>query len=249
MFLVRIAEMLLLLLLPPPLEYREGSVPDYWNQCGLLYDMEERVYGCTMLLRQGGLSPEDRNNVFMQRGIAYTELGDSVRANADFAEAIKGFDEILARDPENIEALTNRGVAHRAGGDLARGIADLDTVIRLQPDNAEAYNSRCWARATFGVELELARRDCDQAIRLSNRNYNHLDSRAMVSLKLGNFAEAIALYDEALGARPATARFLFGRGVAHMRLGEVTKAKADIEEALRLDSSVGEMYRRYSIVP
>jgi len=248
-FLFRIAEMLMLLLAPYPPDYREWRAPDYWSQCGLLYDMEERVYGCTMLLRQGGLAAEDLNIIFMQRGIAYTELGDTVRANADFAEAIKGFDTILADDPENIETLTNRGVAYRASGDLARGIADFDTVIRLQPDNADAYNSRCWARVTNGVELELARRDCDEAIRLSGRNFNHLDSRAMVSLKLGNFAEAIALYDEALGARPATARFLFGRGVAHMRLGEVTKAKADIDEALRLDSSVGEMYRRYSIEP
>ena len=241
--------MLMLLLSPYPLEYREWSAPDYWSQCGLLYDMEERVYGCTMLLRQGDLAPNDRSVVFMQRGIAYTELGDTKRANADFADAIKGFDALLARDPGNIEALSYRGVSHRASGNLARGVADFDAVIRLQPDNADAYNSRCWARVTNGVELELARRDCDEAIRLSNRDFNHLDSRAMVSLKLGNFAEAIALYDEALRARPATARFLYGRGIAHLRLGEVMKGKADIDEALRIDSSVGEMYRRYSIVP
>jgi tetratricopeptide (TPR) repeat protein len=246
---VRIVEMLMLLLTPYSLDYQHRSAVDYWNQCSLLYDMEERVYGCTMLLREGGLNPYDHSVVYMQRGIAYSELGDKTRANADFAEAIKGFDEILERDPNDIEVLWHRGVSHRASGNLARGIADLDEVIRLQPDNAEAFNSRCWARVTNDVELDLARRDCDEAIRLSNRNFNHLDSRAMVSLKLGNFTEAIALYDEALRARPATARFLYGRGVAYTRLGELSKAKADIDEALRIDSSVGEMYRRYAIVP
>lgn len=249
MFLVRIVQLFMALAQIEPLESPQRNLDQYWAQCGLLYDMEERVYGCTMLLRLGGLNASDTSVAFMQRGVAYTELGDVGRANADFGDAIKGFDQVLKRDPKNIEALLNRGISHRARGDLARGIADFDTVIRLQPDNADAYNSRCWARATNGVELELARRDCDEAIRLSHRNYNHLDSRAMVSLKLGNFAEAIALYDEALRQRPATARFLYGRGVAYMRLGEAAKAKADIDEAMRIDSSVGEMYRRYAIAP
>jgi len=239
-----------MLLLPAPLvENPRQDEAQYWQQCELLYDMDERIHGCTMLLRRGELSADFRSIILLQRGVAYSEKGDMMRAKSDLAEAIKEFDAILRQDPENVDALLNRGVAYRASGDLARGLANYDEAIRLDPLNASAYNTRCWARALSGVELELARRDCDEAIRLSNRDHNSLDSRGLVSLKLGDFAGAWALYDEAARARPGTARFLYGRGLAAMLMGDTLKGNADIDEALRLDPDVGEMYERYAIAP
>jgi len=243
-FLATIIELFVLLFSPPM-----PSAEPYWQQCELLYDMDERIYGCSMILRQPNLSVGSKSLAYTWRGLAYSEKGDMARAKADFAMAIEGFDEILKSDPANITALMNRGRAHRAGGDLARGIADYDEVIRLEPENADAYNSRCWARVINGVELELARHDCDEAVRLSNRDPNSLDSRAMVSLKLGKFAEARSFYDEALQAWPRTPRFLYGRGVAFLRMGDEAKGRADIDEALKLDPEVGETYRQFDVVP
>src|SRR5664279_3319864 len=107
----------------------------------------------------------------------------------------------------------------------ARTLAQLNQWLPAHPDEVKrplALNSRCWARALLGVELDKALDDCNDAIDAEPKNFAYLDSRGWVHLRLGRNREAIADFDHALALRPALPGALYGRGLAETRVGDAT---------------------------
>lgn len=101
-----------------------------------------------------------------------------------------------------------------------------------------AYNSRCWVRVELGLELDKALDDCDEAVDADSRNASYLDSRAWVYLRLGKFAKAKADFDRSLAIRPAGAWSLYGRGLAHLHLGEAAPGQADLAQARKVEADI-----------
>jgi lipoprotein NlpI len=62
--------------------------------------------------------------------------------------------------------------------------------------------------------LPQALADCDESFRLIPGDADTFNSRALVHLKAGRFAAALADYDSSLKIDPKIASALFGRGVA-----------------------------------
>ena len=100
------------------------------------------------------------------------------------------------------------------------------------------YGARCWARTLWGEGLDLARADCDAALRLSPGQPSVLASRGLLGLRQGRFADAWSDYDAAAQSNPGEARYLYGRGVAALRLGRTEEARADIADATALFGGV-----------
>jgi tetratricopeptide (TPR) repeat protein len=218
----------------------------YWR-CAQLTEMQSRIDGCNELLAQTTLPEIEQAYALTNRGLAFSEQGRQARAKVDFDRAIEILDAELRSNPEDIMILLNRGRAYRASGDLARGMADYDEAIRIDPLNADVYNSRCWARALDNIELDLARRDCDEALRLMGPDAAILDSRGLVSLKQRRFADAFADFDMAVRLQPGIGRYRYGRGVALLRLGERAKGEADIAEAIRREPDVVHIYEVFGV--
>jgi Flp pilus assembly protein TadD len=76
-----------------------------------------------------------------------------------------------------------------------------------------------------------------------------LNGRGLVGIKQGKFAEAWADYDAALRARPGFAGFLYGRGIAALRLGRTEEGKADLAQATQLDANIARTYAGYGVTP
>ena len=74
-----------------------------------------------------------------------------------------------------------------------------------------------------------------------------LDSRALVYLRMGRLAEAIADYDAAIAARPRYASALYGRGIARLQRGDAEGAVADMEAAIRIDPAIEQAFVRYCV--
>jgi len=110
------------------------------------------------------------------------------------------------------------------------------------PQNATLNNS-CFGRAILG-QLDRALLDCDEALRLSPRFADALDSRALVHLKRGEYDMAIVDYTAALDIAPKMPLSLFGRAIARERSGDPAGAKADAEAAASLQPGVAEDFRR-----
>ncbi|MEQ1610904.1 MAG: hypothetical protein ABL956_18355, partial [Hyphomonadaceae bacterium] len=152
----------------------------------------------------------------------------------------------LAAAQGNADAFINRGNAYNDERDYARAIADYDQAIGLQPNNAEWLNSRCWARAVWGQQLDQALSDCDASLRIANEP-NTLDSRGLVHLRRSEFQAAFADYDAAVRANLIGS--LYGRGIARLRLGQIAEGQADIVAATGRDANIAARFATYGVTP
>jgi tetratricopeptide (TPR) repeat protein len=233
--------------------------------------IDQRIAGCSAVIRAGKDKGEKLAEAYQSRGIAYRFKGDYDRAIQDYGQAIKLNGKLAA-------AFNNRGVAYDKRGDYDHAIADFDQAIKLKPsaeahfnrgnaylgksqhpqaiddynaalklqgDFAPALDNRCWARAVVGI-LKQALADCNEALRLMPSNPGTLDSRAFVFLKMTNFDAAVSDYDAALRIDPKLAFALYGRGLAKVKNEDAT-GEADMTAAKALQADIAEEYARYGM--
>jgi len=167
------------------------------------------------------------------------------------AVVIANRSEAIRRNPRDLNAVTARAEAYFDQGDYPRAIADFGAAIRLEPANPQFWNSRCWARAVWGRELDLALADCNESLRLLSGDSNTLDSRGFVHLRRGEFEAAIKDYDAAIkSAEPGSeSASLYGRGLARLRMGQTANGRADINAATAQDSKVAAEFAGYGLAP
>jgi tetratricopeptide (TPR) repeat protein len=119
------------------------------------------------------------------------------------------------------------------------------------PRMGTALNGRCWDRASLGLDLAAALKDCDSAIRLSTEEakWGALDSRAFVYFRLNEYAKAIADYDASLKLRPKNAWSLYGRGIAKLRENKTAEGHADVSQAVAIAPNIAEQFKKRGIAP
>ncbi len=111
-------------------------------------------------------------------------------------DAVKIWDEVLALDPDNLNALMTKMRIHLVEQkDFERGYALAAEIVENNQDNANLLNTVAW----MIVDEDLAERDLDLAIRAStrsneltdNENAANLDTLAMIHYRNGDLAEAL----------------------------------------------------------
>ena len=155
-----------------------------------------------------------------------TSAPTSVRSQGAPAQCIK-----------QARAAYSAGKALDRQGKYAKAIEKMDEVIRLDPQCAVAYRSRGFAALHIGRNEE-ALRDYNEAIRLAPEAgdlYNSLYNRGGVYSDLGQYQLAIQDYNEAIRLYPGQAWLYDARARTYERIGDEQKAKADIDQACRLD--------------
>ncbi len=215
------------------------------------------------------LAPQSAEN-FTRRGEVHLALKQMPQALRDFDTALRldpaqtearlqrAWMNTAAkqRDPAlaDLQAM-DRALAPQSDSrsEMARMYMDLDLPAQALPQwnlwiashrreyrLENALNSRCWARALLGIELDKALADCDDAIDLGPKEAAYLDSRAWVHLRRGEPRDALSDFDRALKLRPDGAWSLYGRGLARTRLGQADAARADLEAARKLVPTVAD---------
>lgn len=155
------------------------------------------------------------------------------------------YDAALAQADGNRDAVAyQRAMVLMKGGDSAPLAALLENREAKNPDSAMELNELCWLRAINAIDLDAARKNCAAALE-KHRDPAFVDSMAMVELKSGNYAAAIALYDEALEKEPGLADSLYGRGIAKQRLGQ--DGQPDLEKALEMNRELDKTFEGYGL--
>jgi tetratricopeptide (TPR) repeat protein len=233
--------------------------------------IDQRIEGCSAVIKAGREKGEKLAEAFNTRGIGYRLKGDydhaiadynqAIRINAKFAaaynnraiaydtkgdydRAIADYEQAIKLKP-SAETYFNRGNAHLGKSHYDRAIDDYNQAIKLKPDFAAAFDNRCWARAVVGI-LKPALADCNQALRLMPNHPATLDSRAFVFLKMTNFDAAVSDYDAALRSDPKLAFALYGRGLARLR-NDDPAGEADVAAAKAIQADIAEEYARYGM--
>lgn len=172
-------------------------------------------------------------------------MAEYLADEGDFASALTFYDRATNKEQEDAWLLTKLAlIAFRAGRReeaekvLAAQRSRLTTAVDL--------NNLCWAKATAGILLESALKDCDDSLRQAPTMAAAMDSRGLVLLRLGRIDEAIAQYDKAI-AVSAVAASRMGRALAFASKGDRIRAEADRSEALRLDAGIEDRFSGFGL--
>jgi len=142
--------------------------------------------------------------------------------------------------------------AYQVAGNYPRAIAQYDLWIAAHREDVRrpiALNGRCWTRALSGTGLDLALKDCNAALSAMPHNPAFLDSRGLVRLRLGQYAQAISDYDEVLAKEDNVAWSHYGRGIAKLRLGRKEAGEADLAKARALQPDLPDLAKKAGVVP
>jgi tetratricopeptide (TPR) repeat protein len=207
-------------------------------------------------------------SVFYQRGMAWQQRGQYLRAADDFTKslqyyedaqhywrraqayqaagqvdaAIRDFDKAVSLSPDSSMYIAQRGLALNKKGDFDRAIADFDKAISLQANDDASFNGRGVAWLGKG-DLARAIADFDKAIALPGYSAPYRDNRGMALIKKGDVTAAIADLDKAIelasrDGKPELADYYVHRGDALGSKGEWLKALEDYQSALTINPSM-----------
>jgi tetratricopeptide (TPR) repeat protein len=217
------------------------------------YEDARHELAIPLLSRVIRLRPDDAVALLV-RGVSYGRVGLH-------QEAVDDLGRVLRREPGNPHALYWRADSYRLMGDAERAIADWTEMLRLQPDQFDIIQDRADAyRDIHRYDLEIE--DRGSLIRLASGNPEHVVGRGDAYVRHGDYARAIADYDEALrldpnaknapdhrclaramsappaeagaecAAAPDGAWTLAGRGLVNLRMGKPEAALRHFDDAL-----------------
>ncbi len=129
------------------------------------------------------------------------------------------FDSILAREPDHIGALINRGNALIKLKRPTEALVNYDKAVALEPDNPAAISAR-------GLALTMMNR-YEEALPLHRRALLIKPDLVMAHINLGNslvglvrMREAIESYDQAIALEPDNAEAHFNASITRLCLGD-----------------------------
>lgn len=222
------------------------------------------------------MAPQEPS-LFAQRGRLYQALERSPEALRDFDSALRLDPAQHSLRLERASLRARAGDRPGALDDLqtldqriapedslrlamARLYQDLDLLDRALPQLnswiaahkrdmmlAAALNDRCWDRTLLNVELDQAREDCEEVVRLHGQDPLAIDSRAWLHLRRAELNDALADFDRVLKIRPEHPSSLYGRGITRTRLGDAEQGRSDIDAARKLEASIDNKMGRYGL--
>lgn len=177
-------------------------------------------------------------NAYMQRGIAYSALGQLQLAEEDY-------NYILELTPNNPAALRNRGIVKWIQGRISEAIDDYSKAIFHIPNFALAYLNRGEAYAELG-QLEQAIADYDKALDINPKLEQAYILRARARAQLKILDEAIRDFSKAIELNDTRLRTLIERSNVHREIGNLEEALADIDKYMELEENEDKVYASLS---
>lgn len=112
----------------------------------------------------------------------------------------------------------------------------------------DALVLRCLLRLRLNEALPLAVKDCEAAAENESAVNAHIEMAGWASLRVGEDRTALRRFERAT-RREASAVALYGRGLAHQRLGSPQVAERDLAQARALNPRIEEQLQRMGLMP
>ena len=172
--------------------------------------------------------------------LALVAEGDEHFVNNRYEQAMAAYSRAIELDPKHIPAYDGRGRAKYRRRDYSGAILDHTSAIQLGPQAVSlAYRASAYRGAK---ELEKAKADVEEAIRLDRTCVQAHVSSSNVLVDQGLAAEALAEANEAIRLDPKCSLAYNNRGIAYNSQKEHAKAIVDYDEAIRLDPKYASAY-------
>ena len=197
---------------------------------GRKYQPQDVIRACSQLIDgKGSLGGFSRADLFVDRGVAYADLGHPRPAIADYATAIR-------LQPKYPEAYYDRALAYEQIGDVSRALNDYGDAIEQNPKDADSYLNR-------GL-IYLNMRKFDEAISDFTRSHDlapkdawPLANRGLAYAWKNDPAHAKLDFAAVRAIDPENRVLLHGEGLMYMFRGDLEAAIDRFTTALALDPS------------
>ena len=172
-------------------------------------------------------APAYRRAARIGRGTAWDKEGR-------YTSALEEFNELIAENKKDIEALAGRGTVYGNLFRYEKAIPDLDYAIDLDPQNAHWWVVRATIRMKQ-YNFRGAIKDLDEAVKLDpNRSEAYL-VRGQVLARQKKWAAAIAALTQAINLDSGNASAYLARADVYQAKGDADLAKADRAQVGRLN--------------
>ncbi len=143
----------------------------------------------------------------------------------------------IARNPNDVYALIDRGLIYHDNGKFDKAIADFSKAIHLDPDNINAYYFR---GMTYGKMREFDRsvRDFRSAIDIDPNFVGAYRMLGFTYYEMRQYDHALEIYAYALELNPDDPLLYLYRGDVHYVREDYKQAIENYQIALRIDPSL-----------
>ena len=184
-----------------------------------------------------GLTPEQIKQQQEMQALAAGAI-EAMRSGRD-DDAIRQFNEIVAKVPTCSDCYYNLGVAYGKKQQYAEAEASFKKAIELAPNSGDAYTGLANVyNAT--KRFDLAQEASAKAAQLTSASGGGGSAEAVynqgvILWNAGKFAEAKVQFEAAIKADPNMAMAHYQLGMANLNLGQIPEAKAAFQEYLKVD--------------
>jgi Tfp pilus assembly protein PilF len=151
----------------------------------------------------------------------------------NFNLAQEGYEQVLALEPKNFDALHMLGVLATQINQPEQALSLIEQALRIKPEVAGAYENLGIALRKLN-RFEEALINFNRAIKLEPSNAQTYTNRGVVLRNLHRYSEAIASYNDALLLTPNLPQALYNRGLVRNDLNLLAQAVLDFDATLEL---------------
>ncbi len=163
-------------------------------------------------------------------------LGDGLRRQERFAEALKPYDAAIAMvptpGPQHWSIFYSRGICHERGGAFDLAETDMRRALDLQPDEPQVLNYLGYSLVDRGVKLDEALAMIERAVATRPDSGYIIDSLAWAYYRLGRYTDALAPMEQASLLEPVDPVVTDHLGDVYWAVGRTREAEFQWHRAL-----------------
>lgn len=164
-------------------------------------------------------------------------MGNLLVGKGDFTGAEDFFKRAVALDAKRSSSHFSLGMIFERSNRPQDAIDAYEKAIEISPEFGAAANNLAWLYAEAGNELERAWQLAERARTALPNDPNVVDTLGWVHYKSGSYNRAISLFESCVAKVPKNAIFHYHLGMAYLKSGDSTQARASLQKSLDLDPS------------
>jgi tetratricopeptide (TPR) repeat protein len=164
----------------------------------------------------------------------YLKLGNVAYFGGNHRDAIKYYDKAIQKNPNYVDAWSNKGAALGKLGKYDEALKCFDKALEIDHQNALALNGKCAVLLSLG-EYKSALEYCDKTLEVTPVLAEAWANKGGVLYKLCEYDEALKYFDKALELNPELEQVWLGRGSALGDLDRDEEAFECFDEVLKIN--------------
>jgi len=169
-------------------------------------------------------------------------LGSCLFSLGRYNEELLCYERALQYNPMMQKSLINKGSTLHRLGRYREALENYDKVLKINYRLEKVHNNRGATLHSLG-QLNEALGSYNRAIELKHDYVEAWMNKGSLLYEMARYGEALTAFSEMTRIRPELPKGWYLRGLASKKTGDVTKAKASFEAAIRLDPDYVEARR------